>query len=411
MTDKQNTTMFEGEVQHALQYLYNPAELRKNALLSLINLPEGHSPLTALRQMLNTAIESLKPATNVPLNAQTWRTYRILTYRYVERLSQREVANDLSLSVRQLRRDEHAAIRVLADQLKHRYALDPGLLAVSKTYTVAETPPDRQQELDWLTRTVPSTTTEAANLVEAVLHTIAPLLTTASVEVTSHIPPGLPPVVGQLAMIQQALLNVLTLAVHMIPAGQIHILVEESQEYMNFRIQAGIGEAGSPHRIEDWIEGLAISRQLVEMSGGTLHIAGAPAPYVWGVTLSLPAVKQEHVSVLIIDDNTDTLTLYQRYLSGSQYQFTGISNPEEVLQRAGEVSPQIIIVDVMLPVTDGWELLGRLRENPQTRAIPIIVCTILPQEKLALALGAAGFLQKPVSRNTLLAELARLRSD
>ena len=80
------------------------------------------------------------------------------------------------------------------------------------------------------------------------------------------------------------------------------------------------------------------------------------------------------------------------------------------MQRVGEVSPKFIILDVMLPGTDGWELLGRLREYPQTRAVPIIVCTILPQEEFALALGAAGFLQKPVSRNTLLAELARLRS-
>ncbi|TFG71432.1 MAG: hypothetical protein E4H27_04635, partial [Anaerolineales bacterium] len=70
MTDKQNITLFEDEVQHALQYLYKPGELRKNALLTLMKLPEGHSPLTALRRMLNTVIESLKPASNVPLDAQ-----------------------------------------------------------------------------------------------------------------------------------------------------------------------------------------------------------------------------------------------------------------------------------------------------------------------------------------------------
>ena len=108
-------------------------------------------------------------------------------------------------------------------------------------------------------------------------------------------------------------------------------------------------------------------------------------------------------------DLLDQPVLIQRYLSGSQYQFTGISDPDKVLQWTADVSPHFIIVDVMLPGIDGWELLGRLREYPQTRVIPVIVCTILPQEKLALALGAASFLQKPVSRNKLLAELARLR--
>jgi CheY-like chemotaxis protein len=62
-------------------------------------------------------------------------------------------------------------------------------------------------------------------------------------------------------------------------------------------------------------------------------------------------------------------------------------------------------MDVMLPGIDGWELLGRLREHPHMRAVPIIVCTILPQERMALALGAAAFIRKPASRETLLTAL------
>jgi len=64
-------------------------------------------------------------------------------------------------------------------------------------------------------------------------------------------------------------------------------------------------------------------------------------------------------------------------------------------------------LDVMLPGIDGWELLGQLREHPQTSCIPVVVCTILPQEPLALALGAAAFLRKPVSREALLSALDR----
>ena len=62
----------------------------------------------------------------------------------------------------------------------------------------------------------------------------------------------------------------------------------------------------------------------------------------------------------------------------------------------------------MLPDIDGWDMLGRLRAHPKTSDKPVVVCTIMPQEQLALALGAAAFLQKPVSRETLLAELDRL---
>ena len=68
-------------------------------------------------------------------------------------------------------------------------------------------------------------------------------------------------------------------------------------------------------------------------------------------------------------------------------------------------APHLIVLDVMLPGIDDWELLGRLRAHPRTRAAPIIICTILPQKELALALGAAAFIRKPVSRPALLSAL------
>lgn len=58
-----------------------------------------------------------------------------------------------------------------------------------------------------------------------------------------------------------------------------------------------------------------------------------------------------------------------------------------------------------MPQIDGWEILGRLRNHPQTHHIPVIVCTILSQEEMALTLGASGFIHKPISRQNLLTEL------
>jgi len=64
-------------------------------------------------------------------------------------------------------------------------------------------------------------------------------------------------------------------------------------------------------------------------------------------------------------------------------------------------------VDVMMPGVDGWELLGRLRQHPLTGHIPIVVCTVLTQEELALSLGASDFLPKPVARQAFLEALDR----
>ena len=72
---------------------------------------------------------------------------------------------------------------------------------------------------------------------------------------------------------------------------------------------------------------------------------------------------------------------------------------------ADKISPQIIVLDVMMPHVDGWEILGRLRQHPVTGQIPIIVCTILAQEELALSLGASSFIRKPITRQAFLAAL------
>jgi CheY-like chemotaxis protein len=114
-----------------------------------------------------------------------------------------------------------------------------------------------------------------------------------------------------------------------------------------------------------------------------------------------------HPTVLVIDDNADTLRLVERYLTGSRFTYAGARDPEQALALAERLSPAAVVLDVMLPGIDGWELLGRLRTHPKTAGVPIIVCTILPEEHLALSLGAAEFLRKPVSRRVLLAALQR----
>ena len=68
-------------------------------------------------------------------------------------------------------------------------------------------------------------------------------------------------------------------------------------------------------------------------------------------------------------------------------------------------APSIIVLDVMLPDMDGWELLAHLHEHPPTRSIPILVCSVVREEELALALGAKLYLSKPVRRQQFIQAL------
>jgi CheY-like chemotaxis protein len=109
--------------------------------------------------------------------------------------------------------------------------------------------------------------------------------------------------------------------------------------------------------------------------------------------------------VLIVDDEQPAVELFQSYLNGLDYQVTGETVAERALERAVAVQPDAIVLDVMMPAVDGWELLQRLRHAPQLRDVPIIVCSVLDDADLAFALGAARFLKKPVLRQQLVTVL------
>ncbi len=154
-------------------------------------------------------------------------------------------------------------------------------------------------------------------------------------------------------------------------------------------------------------EDLALAKRILELSQGILDLEADPShqpPLVLSVTL--PTAEQ--MPVLVVDDNIDTLRLFERYLSGTRYRFIGTPDPRGALPLAVKLEPKAIVLDIMLPEVDGWDLLGRLREHPTTRHVPVIVCTILPQAELASVLGAAEFIGKPVRRQALLSALDRL---
>ncbi|MBX3012813.1 MAG: response regulator [Caldilineaceae bacterium] len=151
-------------------------------------------------------------------------------------------------------------------------------------------------------------------------------------------------------------------------------------------------------------EALTIAQQLCALCAGILTLPfSAPSAQELRIQLQLPLFKR--IPLLAVDDNDDTRQLLQRYLANSPYHLISIADPHETLAVAEKYHPHLILLDVMLPDIDGWELLGRLRQHPITEQVPIIICTILPQQPLALALGATAFLRKPVTQQALLAML------
>jgi len=245
-----------------------------------------------------------------------------------------------------------------------------------------------------------------AELIQSALQVVSTLTQTLQVHVESVLPEALPPLAVQGAIVRQAFLVVLTAAIHRVPGGRVRIEAQAHRwgDCLSIRAVRRRASPSIPAGVP--LGDLQVARQLAALSGGSLELTAddlGEEPFT--ARLALPAVEQ--VLVLTVDDNADTLQLFQRYLAGSRYRFIGVRDPKQVLEAIEHQMPQIIVLDVMLPGIDGWELLGRLRAHPTTRDVPIIVCTILPQEPLALSLGAAAFLSKPVSQEALLTALDR----
>jgi CheY-like chemotaxis protein len=82
-----------------------------------------------------------------------------------------------------------------------------------------------------------------------------------------------------------------------------------------------------------------------------------------------------------------------------------LSQGSKIIEEIEAIRPDIIVLDLMLPDVDGWQLLAELHEHPASRDIPLIVCSVVREEDLALALGATTYLPKPVQCHQLIAAL------
>ena len=123
------------------------------------------------------------------------------------------------------------------------------------------------------------------------------------------------------------------------------------------------------------------------------------------VTLLIPSAGP---TLLVIDDSEELIYLVQRFLVDERCRVVATSDPQEGLHLAQALNPDAVLLDVMMPEMDGWEVLQRLQANPETVSTPVIVCSVIDDPELARALGASVFLPKPVDHNDILSSLRHL---
>lgn len=118
--------------------------------------------------------------------------------------------------------------------------------------------------------------------------------------------------------------------------------------------------------------------------------------------------------VLLVDDESGLLRAMSYVLEREGYEVVTATNGLQGLIKAQKEHPDVIVLDVMLPGIDGFEVCSRLRADRQTRNIPVIMLSAKGQDSdrmTGLRVGAAAYLTKPVNNSTLLSKISSLLSD
>ncbi len=413
---------FAGYVRDALAHLYDRQHLRTHPLASLLG--GGRSMREAeLRQVLLDAVESLRPPETCPPSSPAWRRYRYLDLRYVKGATPDQTAGELQISVRQAQRERDRALDEMTTLLLERYnsrasskvapARSPAQEAVVTSKDAEESDPptayasDLEAVQDELFKIGSLPSTEPISLTDAMrnaLDIVARLAQDRGARLDVALPEELPAVRVHHLVLCQVLIDLLESAIESNIHPVIHVSAAPSGDTVRLQISVPGADlaAGSP--IPEIDARLIATRKLIEFQAGRLNVERMSGG-TFRVTLSLPLTRAR--TLLVIDDNPDVAFLFSRLLRDQGYRVLQASTGPTALRLAREDRPDAITLDVLMPSQHGWDLLQTLSQDPETRDIPVIVCSVLPERSLALSLGVAGFLDKPVTREALLAALQR----
>ncbi|MGI9353930.1 MAG: response regulator [Rhizobiaceae bacterium] len=294
-----------------------------------------------------------------------------------------------------------------------------------------------------------SETIEVPSLIEDIVSTTRSLAEKNGNELIIEVPPAIGMVQADPMRVRQILLNLMSNACKFTSNGRVVLKVFEEVEGGLPMVSFAISDTGiglTPEQLgklfEEFIQadatttrqfggtglGLAISRRLCRMMHGDITVksvhgkgstftATLPAARAGDirkpetnppVVVSSPdapqivraALPEEQLPsgsvVLVIDDDLTARELVARHLRSLGFKVEMANGGHEGLERARAIRPNAITLDVMMPDLDGWSVLQELKDDPELADIPVIVASVDDSREKGFAMGAAGYLVKPI---------------
>ena len=286
---------------------------------------------------------------------------------------------------------------------------------------------------------------QISSTIDTIMERLTPLAREKGIKLHMTIPNTLPQVTSDENRVHQILQNLISNAVKFTQQGKVSISMEQEGQTIHVMVSdtgIGISKKNLPHIFEEFRQVDGTSSRSYEGTGLGLAIASKAARMLRGnidvrstlgqgstFTLTLPLVYQESTpgplpepltvqplaeiqptrkTILVIDDEPDSLTMVSNYLSGEGYNIITATSGQEALRLAQSHRPFAITLDIIMPEMDGFEVLQHLKQNTETRDIPVIVVSMSDDRATCMALGAVGYISKPVNRDLLIAEINSL---
>lgn len=294
---------------------------------------------------------------------------------------------------------------------------------------------------------------DVSTMVSEVTSTIMPLIEKNGNRLEVKCPDWIGSMQTDLTKTRQILFNLLSNASKFTLKGLVKLdvdrRVENGDEVVSFTItDSGIGmsseqliklfkdfsqaDSSTTRKFGGTGLGLSISRRFAQMLGGDITVT-SQISVGSSFTLKLP-VNREHVpqlepaaptthrtkrtgktqpmhafagTLLVIDDDPSARELINRFMLKEGYTVYTADDGEMGLKMAREIRPDVITLDVMMPRMDGWSVLNALKSDPQLASIPVVMLTMVSDQNMGYALGAADYVTKPIDRDRLVRILKR----
>jgi CheY-like chemotaxis protein len=382
-------------LQEALAHLHDPDYAPSEGLMDIVGCdPDGG--VLAVQSAIAQMIREMEPPPETPRSARSWQNHQILHNRFALKLTVEETAERLHMSTSTVRRAQRVATHELARRIWERPGQEDSVRAsgaqatgIQATAVRRRTVARSQLERDLASLQVdsPEAVADIAEAVSAAvrLEQIVAAHSNVVLRVES-MPPGLAAAVHP-SPLRQILLMAIGELIERSAGGEIVIRAGQDCQQI-------IVELSSPVPPPAGEVDLDAVREMVSLHGGSTDVDQSASRLT--VQIGLPAVGD--VTVLVIDDNPDAVYYYRRCAAGTRYRLVHTNHARKVLEAVESYGPDVIVLDIMLPDVDGWEVLADLHNHPSTSAIPILVSSVVQEKNLALALGAQRCLHKPLSR-------------